>query len=160
MESINRKDELMEKYWLGETSVLEEQELQTLVTPEDGALYDIFNGMSDLMSKEISIDVRALVAKAGPPTQKTRVLSIKPIFKVLSYAAVFALLVYGTTWIINTNDSSIQYAAEQETFEDPDLALEQTKEALAFVFNKMNKGQAATVNNVKRVETLDDIIPN
>ena len=157
MGSLNRKEVLLKKYWDGESTLKEEQELKGLLTPEDGALHQFFQSAEDLKSNSVDIDIRSLISDTEEP--QARIINLRSAYRILSYAAVVLVLILTTTWMIN-RDADPEVLAQQETFDNPELALEQTKEALAFVFNKMNKGQNTTLSNVKRVESLDDIIPN
>ena len=83
MDSVRRKQELLEKYWSGETSIAEEQELNSLVQDEDeGFMKSYFEDFDTLKSPTIDIDVRSLVSQKSQsrPTLVVRSLStVKPL---------------------------------------------------------------------------------
>lgn len=151
----NRKEVLLEKYWDGQTSLEEEKELKSLLTPDDGALYEFFGDVNSISSKEIDLDIPGIIEAADRSQQPARIFRMN---NFLAYAASVILLVAAVFTYQQLDRSQPTYAME-ETYEDPEEALEQTKEALAFVMSKMNKGQEQTMQNVKRIEALDVIIP-
>ena len=107
----------------------------------------------------IDLDVAGLI-KAHKNKRSSKVFTLR---RVLSVAASVMLVVsiYFMRDQYTASESQVEQIVynEMETYEDPELALEQTKAALAFLATKMNKGQEATVKNVKRIEVLDDVIP-
>lgn len=158
-----RKQQLLEKYWAGETSLKEEAELRKLMDGSDEGLSHFFNEAKDLKEKTIELNVRQLIQEHSSTLKKDKAVvpGVKRIQMraILAYAATFLLLISAYFGFQNIKPHPIDVGQGQETFDDPELALEQTEAALAFLMTKMNKGQKPAANSLKRIETLDVIIP-
>ncbi|MDX1684597.1 MAG: hypothetical protein R3275_05125 [Saprospiraceae bacterium] len=157
MESLDkRKKELLQKYWEGTTTLEEERELRSLSSgKEDGALGAYFGGIENISERSVDIDVEGLINKESGQSRRPMIIRMN---RVLAYAAAVLLLV-SAFFVFDRYQNEEPQIASEETFEDPELALEQTREALAFVAAKMNRGRTETVENVKKIEVLNDIIP-
>lgn len=153
MDSVRRK-ELQEKFWKGETTLQEERELQSLAG-EDKTLDSYFHGFSDLKDASIDIDVKSLL-QSEEPVAKIRSLRVRNLW---AYAATVALLVFAV-FTYNNNTTAPEIAVTEETYDNPEEALEQTEAALAYLMSRMKTGQNKTKNNVKRIEALDIVIPH
>lgn len=156
MDSLDKKkQELIEKYWEGTTSLAEERVLKEMLTEEDGALYDFFNDLNNLTHKEIEIDVARIITESNEQAKPVRLFRLN---NILAYAATVTLLL-GAFTFYQSYQSAQPQLVDMETYDDPEQALEQTRAALAFVMNKMQKGQNETMQNVKKIGALNDIIP-
>ena len=140
-------EQLLEKYWNGDTSVEEEQQLQRFFSEDEvpdhlegvASLFQSFN--ADRQFKQLDDDFdEALFRKIEKPKKQFSWQSW------LSIAATILLLVVSAFWVqdilpdqVETPVSDSQ-TIEKDTYEDPQLAYEQTREALLLISSMMNKG--------------------
>ena len=136
----NIKD-LQDKYWNANSTLDEESMLRTYFkehgdenSPEK-ALFEYFESERN---KQLS--------KTFVPPKNTKVFQLKRY--VLSIAATL-ILVACAYWLVNTNAKSGGFDYEVK---DPEVALEMTKEALAFLNSKMDKGEQAIKDNIVHLD--------
>lgn len=131
---------LLEKYWQGETSLSEEQELKAYYESQEGtdtaeAAYFAYlkNEQSNTYTKTVSL----------PQVNK------KPWSRrLLSIAA--ALLVLTASWW--TISQLTQPSKVNATIEDPELALQITMDAFALLNGKVNEGGQAVIEQLPQLE--------
>jgi len=142
---------LLEKYWSCETTLEEEEYLREQLSRDDlpqdlrefASLFRYFKIQKDVKTQDgfedRIIDTLSSKNKSG----KRRYLSI--FYKVA--AAVILLLFVFTIHqrFITVRDKATTLV--QDTFEDPEKALEETKKALMLVSEKWNKGK----NNIVKL---------
>lgn len=138
-----------EKYWQGKTTLEEEEVLRKAAECEDPAL-----------SSELITAMKLLTEKAEAnlgedfdedfwqkADQKSRGAGkIFPLHFIIRYAAaaaVLAIIFAGAYHYFDTrSESGPQTAlAEEDTFDDPEEAMQAALEALNFASEKLNKGQ-------------------
>jgi len=135
-------EQLLEKYWNGDTTVDEEQQLQHYFNQEEvpdhlqkiAGLFRSYRVDQQFKQLNQSFD-EALFQRIEKSERRFR---WRPL---LSIAASVLLLLAAALWV---QDVTTQDLAEpvvvHDTYEDPRLAYEQTKEALLLVSTLMNKG--------------------
>jgi len=78
--------------------------------------------------------------------------------------AASLLLLIASGWILfvelRPTSPSPSLAHQEETFDDPELAYQQTMEALAFLSNKWNKGHRKASGSLEKLRSIDQVIPN
>lgn len=157
MDSVHRKEELLEKYWNGTSTLQEERELKSLVGEDEGTwMTNYFAEFEELKDARIDLDVKSLINDERP---SVIIRSLKSFQRHWAYAAAVAVLVIGFFTLQDQMNTAPQISVQAETYENPDEALEQTEAALAYLMSKMKTGQDKTMNNFKRVEALDIVIP-
>lgn len=148
MKADLRKSE--EKYWLGETTLEEEEILRRAAADKDPALSaELIAAMGHFSdARDITLDDdfdKAFWQKADEHEKGGG--KIFPLHIVLRYAAaaaVIAVIVFGTyTYFDAPQGADTQVAVtEADTFDNPEEAREAVLEALNFAAEKLNEGKA------------------
>lgn len=158
-------DEILEKYWTGESSLQEEQALRRYVLSDEvsethrflvpifsyyhsekkiKALKELHGG--ELVKQESKTIQLNPAQKSAPEKQAPKVRRLFP--RVATVAATVTALLMATFMIFqNPADNSRTYVNANEA----DEALEVTMEALAFLSNKYEKG-SAPMKHIKQLE--------
>jgi len=140
-------EQLLEKYWNGDTSVEEEQQLQHFFSEEEvpehlegvATLFRTFSTDRQFKQLDEAFD-EALIRKIEKSEKAF------PWRNWLSIAAAIALLIVSALWVKDILPMQAQQPTaeiqliEEDTYEDPRLAYEQTREALLLISSMMNKG--------------------
>jgi hypothetical protein len=129
--------ELLEKYWLAETSVEEERVLKTYFRG-DGVAPDL-EVYRPLFAYFDAISVRHMTAK---------VLPVRPLYQKGWWFAAAAILMVSLGLYLTDARTPERQA---DTYQDPAKALAELKQALMVVSTRMNKGQALTRAHVGRL---------
>lgn len=165
----NKIQELLEKYWNCETSLDEEQHLREYFRrgeipeqlKETAALFRYFDSHKKKTLTDAGFDARVL-KKIETPNGKIRRL----VFNAMRIAAGIAVLVLATFFVRNEiRNSTPQQAAD--TYDDPKIALEETKKALLMIsktfgtakdkaknINMFNEAQEKIQNETKKETEL------
>ena len=135
-----RIDELLEKYWEAETSLVEEQELKHLLQSAEGYTEEktLFIGISKLSSEEPNLKM---------PTKTVPIKSRN----WMSWAASVAILV-GSIWGWTVYE---QKQAEEEAYIE-------VMQAFALIQNNLSKGQEemGVMNEMKYLNTTNQLFGN
>jgi len=140
--------ELLEKYWAAETTPEEEATLRKLLKDsKDSVFGTYFNYLSEESLKEMPAPVTQL--------KGARVMSIRRAFSIA--AAVLILVTAG--FIIQRNmTADIRQAATADSFENPEQAYQEAKQALILVSEKMNKSRKKAGEQLAKTQPYVDII--
>ena len=146
-------EELLEKYYEGETTLREERLLKEwlgrddvpahLMAERDQFLYMETQGKMGVL--EGQFDDRVLKEISEPPLAKMVSLN-RPWIYWISGAAATALIVVAILVQFNPFGKTIS-----DTYTDPSLAYEEAKKVMLFVSSKLNRG----TENIKKVEKFD-----
>lgn len=143
---LNKIEILVEKYFQGETSIVEENELRTYFSSLDVAQhleqYKPMFGYLSLAKKQKLRQEIALYPKSRDKKRNVAWLSIA--------ASVVVLLGIGTYVFYNYDTASEKQ--DLGTYDDPEVALRQTQKALALLSKHVNVG----IESVKYVEEYQD----
>lgn len=127
---FNKMEALLEKYFEGETSIVEENELKNYFSSPDVAPHleqykPLFGYFAEAKKENFDKDV-PLISKKKKATW-------------LSIAASIAVLIGAGTYVyFNTNE--VKENNELGTYENPKEALEATQKALAMLSSNVNAG--------------------
>nr|WP_315158969.1 hypothetical protein [uncultured Flavobacterium sp.] len=127
---FNKMETLLEKYFEGETSIVEENELKNYFSSPDVAPHleqykPLFGYFAEAKKENFEKDVPLISKK-----KKTAWLSIA--------ASIAVLIGAGTYVYFNANE--VKENNELGTYENPKEALEATQKALAMLSNNVNVG--------------------
>ena len=130
--ALDRIEQLIEKYFQGETSIAEEKELQTYFSSPSVAQHlaqyqPIFGYFSQAREQQFEKKIPSLPRFWN----KTAWLSIAATVVVLFGVATFIYL--------DTRQETLA-SSEYGTYDDPQKALEETQKALALVSSHLNVG--------------------
>ena len=148
MEKIN---ELLDKYWEGETSLEEERELKNLILADDSLEFEELKVMFSFFENESEIEY-----KGQFKPKKTRVI-FHNFRKNIAVAASILLLIFSGISILSTISRSSKSLIARSEISNPDEALKITEEALSLLAINYNKGEKSVRENLKNLEKLDII---
>ncbi|GEC77829.1 hypothetical protein [Flavobacterium aquatile] len=131
--ALDRIEKLIDKYFEGETSIAEENELKTYFSSLDVAQHlqqykPVFGYFSQAKAEEFKAEI--------PLNTKKRNVAVW-----LSIAASFVIMLgVGTFMYLNTIEEIPSTATAYGTYDDPEKALAETEKALALVSEHLNTG--------------------
>lgn len=144
---------LLEKYWEGESTLEEEQQLreyfkQKTVAPEFEQYRNLFNYFGNQKNVSMDGDIKLEQPEEFLPKRKsTNVVSM--IWKV---AAAIALLVGAYTIYNNVNTIQPKAIVWEDTYDSEEEALAKAKEVLLLVSRKMKKGTDKVAVSLGKME--------
>ncbi|NEN25753.1 hypothetical protein G3O08_19875 [Cryomorpha ignava] len=156
----NRLKLLEKRYWAGESSLDEEHELKEAVRNDaDGVSFELVSLFQEIaQNKDQILDAdfdSDFWQKANNEKGKggARIFTLSLFMR---YAAV-GIILFGITfalWNIVLKDEPVEAIAQTEmttgdTYNDPQVAFEETKRALLFASEKLNKGKEP-IKEIKR----------
>ena len=154
MES-NKFKELISKYWEGTSSLEEEFQLKTyllteegkLKHPEESAMFGFFNHQRDIESSITEFPVEKL-----EPPKARKLFSLSSVRNI----AAALLIILGGYFVWNQisippEKNQLATNTTWREVEDPKEALKITKEALAFLSNKVDKSERLIKSNVAKL---------
>lgn len=152
-------DALLNKYWNCETSLEEEQQLREYFKngnipeqqKETAALFRYFELQKKKSVSDVSFDTQIL-AKMQP--KKGRV--VKLVYNSMRIAAGLAVLVMAV-WFVRQEVRSTTPQEMVDTYDDPKLALEETKKALLMISRSFGKAKEETKKINMFNEAQEDI---
>lgn len=160
MRDLETLNELLEKYWEGETSLQEERALKSYfelgpVHPDHKAYAPLFQMFKKEQAETLEADLGAMIkmevhnsVNTGPAAFfKTR--NLYPRLRMIA-AGLALLLTVG--FIVNKFVKTDPVLASHEV-EDPEEALRVTMDALAFLGVKLNEGTDSVNKNMKKVSS-------
>ena len=129
---------LLDKYLEGNTTIKEERILSDYfnsedVKPEWAAYKSMFSFFNEAKEEE---STKAFVPK------------VKPLWKSWQNIAAILMLAVATTLFFNSQQNASQ---DLGTFEDPEVALQETIKAFDMIGDKLNSGK----NKMKHLNTLE-----
>jgi hypothetical protein len=144
---------LLDKYYKGETSIDEENILMNYFLDNDVPEEfcedrKLFVGLNELKEEDIVVpeNLKNDILNKLEPLQENKIKKINfSLYKVMSVAASVVLII-STVFLLNRN---------VDTYDDPQLAYAETKEALYTVSKYFNKMEEA-VKPLKNVEKIDE----
>jgi len=131
-----RMDELLNKYWKGETSLEEEEQLKSgfreAPIPEQykeaAALFRYFEEQKNKTLTDISFEKDVIKKIQAPKKGKIRIL----VYNTLRIAAGIVVLVLAV-WLVRIEVRKSSPQEMTDTYDDPKVAFEETKKALMMI---------------------------
>lgn len=160
-------EQLLERYWICETSLEEEQILRAFFSqkelPEELAAYRELFAAAPTADETLGddFDAKVLAAIDEPPTVKARTIKmprrLMPLFKAAAAVAIMITIGNAAQFSIREggNEDDINYAAYQDTFTDPETAYDNVQDALQLVSEGMSMAlvtDTAGINNDSTAE--------
>lgn len=155
---LQKIEQLLEKYWDGDTSLEEEQILQDFFTEEK--VPDHLQGVATLFRKfktdrhfktlddDFDEAIIHKIEKAGSAWSFKSMLRIAAAVSLL-LLSVFLIKDYANDRSENTAEVK---ATIENSYEDPKLAYEQTKQALLLISSMMNEG----TQHIEKLENFSE----
>lgn len=148
---------LLDKYWAGETTVGEQDELITYFTTQevDKELTKYAPLFAELKESRDIRTPEGLIKSPQSNKKEAKIISLSS--RIKRYAAV-AVLALGSIFLIKQtvgfNNTAKPMASNYTEVEDPELALEYTKQAFALLAKNYNKGSNQLTNNIGSVKEI------
>jgi hypothetical protein len=144
---LNKIDALLERYWGGETSLEEEEQLRDYFCrdgipeqyKETAALFRYFDTQKKKSVEDNAFDAAVLEKTGARKQAKIRRL----LYNTMRIAAGVAVLITAT-WFVR---QEVRQSTPQEmvdTYDDPKLALEETKKALLMISKSFGRAEEET----------------
>jgi len=142
-------NELLDKYWQGETSLEEERSLRKYfasndIDEEHLAFKPLFGYFESEAEQGKSFEPDLSFARSS--TNRFRVL----IPRIIAIAATVVLLFTVSRQWVNQSQATV-YKNKYTELQDPEEALEITLDALGFVSHKLDKG-TREISHIKKIE--------
>jgi hypothetical protein len=166
----NRIEALVEKYWEGETSVEEEKELKQFFSTSDPSHWpESVREVADLFRYYAAEEATQPLGQAfddrlfgqlktRPSGQESK---LRPLyFNWLKLAACLVIVVSAVLVFRNQSrkmETQAVRQSEQDTFEDPQRAYEETRKALLLVSVQLNKGKSYA-GEIRKINEAEDLI--
>ncbi len=147
----------LNKYWEAETTPQEEQQLMNEHIQTDGSEAAYFKMIHEARQKrsKLSIDdIKAYNQQHAPAHSGPIVL---PLHRWIASAAAVLLFIVAATGLWNYSQTMSQEPQMAETFDDPQEAYEELREALAYMSAKFNKTQDEAFSNIKKAGVYADM---
>ena len=153
-----RIEELLQKYWEAETTLEEEQEISRYFEETDeipqhlqetAQVFGYFQMQKKTEAGELEIEksAKSTEIKVEMPGKKTKVIPWN-FKRTLNIAAAIGGVVVAS--IIIRNQTMIEETPD--TFEDPQVAFEETKKAFEMLASKWNKGK----DGAMKIKTINE----
>lgn len=147
-------DNLLKKYWEGETSLEEEKQIKLLLSSTDENTLHNEKTMFSFFENEKKIKYSGKLS-----SKETKVIKHNFIRSISIAASIVMLFAYGTL-IYTNNGIGNQNNIVRHEITDPDEALEITKDALAMLAVNYKKGEESVTSTIENLEKLDIIKQN
>lgn len=156
---ITKFNELISKYWEGNSTLEEEHQLRTYLNtkegklehPEESSMFGFFTMQREIETSITDFPVERL--ESVEALNKPKVRSLNSLSFVRNIAAALLIILGGYfVWNnISMPPEKSQLAENWKEVEDPKEALKITKEALAFLSNKVDKSERLLKNNIAKL---------
>lgn len=180
MKKYQHIEQLLDKYWEGETTLAEDKTLQKFFTSETipielQAFQSLFQAKSDIQRQSLNDDFdsnllamldtspkvvqMAATSESIVNTQNIQTAELQKWRWIAGIAASIALFL--AVYIVMPRTETIEIAKSELNEKDHKEALksyEQTKIALMFVSAKMNQGVQTAAKGLSKVKNLDQVI--
>lgn len=129
---LSNIEKLLEKYFEGETTISEEKELKVYFTGENVSPHlERYKDLFQFFSNEVHVRTSSEIVLSNPKKSWYTTIGIAASVAIIA-GLFFANILY------KSGDKEV--ATVMDTYEDPELALQKTKEVLHMVAQLMNEG--------------------
>ena len=149
--------QLLDKYWNGETSLQEEQDIlnEMAKSPGPDALYFRMIAETRKLKSSLKIeDIKSYNIQTAAPQPRMMVL---PVYRWIASAAAVLLFAIAALGLWNYTHQQTKPDIMADSFDDPQKAYEEVRDALAFVSSKLNKSQSEALINIKKAGTYAEM---
>jgi len=147
----SRINSIEKKYWKGETNLQEEAELKTAVdsgsAEVSSSLISLFANTSQAKDISLDEDFDTLFWQNARQIENKKQARVFTLSIFMRYAAVGIILLglSGMIWMVLTKENKEEIAQTEynmvDTYDNPEIAFEETKKALMFASQKLNEGE-------------------
>jgi hypothetical protein len=151
------ENNLLEKYWNGETSPDEEAQLMRDMSLSQGPEAAYFAMLSAARQEKSSLSFDDIEAYNLKQTLHSTTAVVRPIYRWMATAATILLFVLSGLGVWKYSQQITQPTQMAETYDDPYKAYQEVREALAFVSSKLNKSQNEALINIQKAGEYADM---
>lgn len=159
--NTERIEQLLERYWLCETSVVEEEELRTFFLQETvpghlakyKAMFEIQHEDTEATLDE-RFDERILDIISADEKKPVRKFTLRPVLQIAASIAVILGLWFSIQYLNREHNDPWK----QDTYQTPEQALAEVQKVLSLVSNQMERGQELVIQKVEKAEPLTNIM--
>ena len=141
---------LFEKYWNAETSLQEEQQLMQELTGQQSPEAQYFAMIRAARQEKSLLSFDDIEAYNLKQTLQSSRAAVRPLYRWIASAAAMLILAFSAFGVWQYSQRVSETAQMAETFEDPYEALEEVRQALAFMSAKLNKSQNEAFTNIQK----------
>ncbi len=152
------KNNLLETYWEGKTSLQEEEQLlrdQSQSSGPEAAYFAMIaearKQKSRLTAEDIHQYNQRQIRTSAP------VVALLPMYRWIASAAAILVFVLAGIGLWNYTRQVTEPVHMAETFDDPYKAYEEVRQALAFMSSKLNQSQSQALSNIKKAGEYADM---
>jgi hypothetical protein len=164
MEDLKKIEELLEKYYNGDTSLEEERKLQWYFQTHDVPLHlrsdaELFRSNYRRSTEEDAPELTEKLAKLlDKQDKKSRFLIPARSLRWISGVAA-SIIILLSLWIGFGRDSFHKHTKFADTYNDPKIAYQETMKALLLVSEKLNAGTQELQQLKKYNQSLNKLDP-
>ncbi len=158
--------QLLERYWLAQTTLSEENQLRDFFNNEEVPLdllpyKSLFVYQSSQKTEGLSDDFdQRILAKLDVTEVKARKISLiarmRPLFKAAAMVAVFIMIGGAIQQAVMQNDViEYDYDSYVDTYDNPEVAYQQVSSALLMISESINKSKSMLLNDSLQPETTE-----
>lgn len=161
--NVDRIEKLLDKYWLCETTVAEEQELREFFLQKEVPqhllkykhLFELQQEEAEAaLNEEFDEKILTMIGAEGKKSGK-RFATLRPFLQI---AASIAIIVSLWLTIQPHNGRTENDPWLQDTYTSPQQALAEVQKVLSLVSGQMEKGQDFVMEKMEKAEPLTQII--
>ncbi|MCB0666584.1 MAG: hypothetical protein KDC80_12200 [Saprospiraceae bacterium] len=152
----NKIRALLEKYWEGETSLEEEKDLRSYFASSQVAEEFVpYIPLFAFFDEEKHIQMEREIVEPTQDQKGGKIINLRWAINIAASVAIFVLM-----FLVNKqlNKPAPDQYAYQDTYQTPEEALAEVKQALFYMSSKMNKGMTTTAQSLEKMQPLDEII--
>lgn len=156
-----RIEQLLKKYWLCETSVVEEEELRSFFLQEEVPVHLVkYKALFEIQQEEtgVTLDERfneRILEIIGADEKKiVKRFTLRPVLQIAASIAI----ILGLWFSIQFFNQQQNDPWRQDTYETPEQALAEVQKVLFMVSGQMERGQELVIEKVEKAEPLTNIL--
>jgi hypothetical protein len=164
MEDLKKIEELLEKYYNGETSLDEERKLHWYFQTHDVPMHlgpdaELFRSNYKRSAEEVAPELTEKLSKLiDAQDRKSRfILPLRTVRWISGIAA--SLIILFSLWITFGHDSLRDRTKFADTFDDPKIAYQETMKTLLLVSEKLNTGTKELQQLKKYNQSINKLEP-
>lgn len=150
-------DHFLNKYWDAETSLEEEAKLMDAHAEAEGPEAEYFRAIREARRQKSRLTLDAIHAynKAHEVHQASPV--VLPLHRWIASAAAVLIFCVSAIGLWNYSQQTQQDPYMAETYDNPEEAYQEMRQALAFMSTKLNKSQDEALLNIKKASEYADM---
>ena len=143
-------NKLLEKYWNAETTPQEEEQIMNERAQLQGPESQYFAFIAEARKQKSMLTIDDIDAFNLKQTLNASKATVRPLYRWMASAAAIMILAFSAFGVWKYSQQTTVHQQMAETYEDPYEALEEVREALAFMSTKLNKSQDEAFTNIQK----------